>query len=153
MCLEACGSNEFSETFLYIGNPDVNSVYREMTHSRWRGRKMWYEAALISDSTTHIKHHIFLELVAWHFGRPLAFGKRWEKNCDMRRHSFSSTETQSSVKCSWFYIFLTLRQFWHICCFGWMAKGGRKKFQLLVWLWCLSLLAPCSMFSPGGKVI
>ena len=34
MSLEACCSNEFSETFLYIGNPDVNSVYREMTHSR-----------------------------------------------------------------------------------------------------------------------
>ena len=156
MCLEACYSNDlasqFSETFLYIGNPDVNCVHREMTHS--------------CCVETDLRGSFFLELVvcvAWHFGRPLAFSKRWKRGkCDIGGHSYTSTKTP--IKCKMFMIFhfrdivsILGAHIWHPSSAEWQ-RGEEKKCQPLQCIGLTVVLsASCSLFHVlpplGRKVI
>ena len=131
-------------------------VQRDDSQPVWRSRKMWYEAALTMwDSTTHIKHHIFLELVAWHFGRPLAFSKRWKRGGNVICGATPFLQLRLNQV-------LNVHDFtfsWYCINFGMLlqlnGKGGREKvpdFGLTV-----VLIASCSLFhllpSLGRKVI
>ena len=162
MCLEACGSNDlasqFSETFPYIGNPDVNSVYRE----RWLTAGVARQENVIRGGThlrfnhayqtSHFSGNFFRGLpdILW---APIQSSARDGKEEEMWYAApllLFNWDSILNLKCSWFYIFLTLRQFWHAASAEWQRGRGKVPgFGLTV-----VLIASCSLFHVlpwGGK--
>ena len=150
MSLEACCSNEFSETFLYIGNPDVNSVYREMTHSRC-------DAAGKCDTrrrSSQIQPRTSNITFSWSL-LPDILGAHWPSARDGKRIVICGATPFLQLRLN---LVLSVHDFtfsWHCVNFGMLlqlnGKGGTKKvpaFGLTV-----VLIASCSLFHvlPWGE--